>query len=37
MARILEYDLNLLTNYLIKYPYDEIKLTIDLEKEKSEF
>lgn len=29
MARILEYDLNLLTNYLIKYPYDEIKLTID--------
>lgn len=29
MARVLEYDLNLLTNYLIKYPYDEIKLTID--------
>ena len=29
MARIPEYDLNLLTNYLIKYPYDELKLTID--------
>ena len=29
MARILEYDLNLLTNYLIKYPYYEIKLTIN--------
>ena len=29
IARVLEYDLNLLTNYLIKYPYDELKLTID--------